>query len=188
MLRLWAEQGLIHLLYLDESGCCPESPLSYGYGQIGQQKSIAQNKNRGRRINIMGVWETAGSFEYGLKVGTYKAHNYIQFMDNQGHRAAERLNKTGKLTVIVQDNASIHRANIAKERVPIWSKQGLILFSLPPYSPEMNRIEDQWLHLKRQELAGRIFEDEYDLSLAIIEGLENRGQQGDFSVQRLIVN
>ena len=100
----------------------------------------------------------------------------------------KRLFKTGKYTVIVQDNASIHRANIAKERVNIWSKQGLIIFSLPPYSPEMNRIEDQWLHLKRQELAGRVFDDEYDLILAIIQGIHNRGQQGDFSVERLMFN
>lgn len=107
MLNLWAEQGLIHLLYLDESGCCLESPLSYGYSPIGEQKSITQNKNRGRRVNIMGVWETATSFEYGLKVGTYKAQNYIKFMNNQAHRAVKRLVDTGKLTVIVQDNASI---------------------------------------------------------------------------------
>ena len=57
LLKLWAELGLISLLYLDESGCCPESPLSYGYGQIGQQKSIAQKTRKGRRVNIMGVWE-----------------------------------------------------------------------------------------------------------------------------------
>ena len=144
MLNLWAEEGLIHLLYLDESGCCLESPLSYGYSRRGEQKSIIQNKNRGRRINIMGVWETATSFEYGLKVGTYKAQNYIQFMNNQAERAVKRLADTGKLTVVIQDNASIHRANLIKERIHIWSKQGLILFSLPPYSPEMNRIEDQW--------------------------------------------
>ncbi len=56
----------------------------------------------------------------------------------------------------------------------------LSLFFLPPYSPEMNRIEDTWLHLKRQELGGRVFEDEYDLALAIIEGIENRGQQGNY--------
>ena len=27
-LESWAKQDLITLLYLDESGCCPESPLS----------------------------------------------------------------------------------------------------------------------------------------------------------------
>jgi len=27
--------------------------------------------------------------------------------------------------------------------------KGRRLFFLPPYSPQMNRIEDEWLHLKR---------------------------------------
>lgn len=162
--------------------------MSFGYSPIGQQKSIAQHQNRGRRINIMGVWETATSFEYGLKVGTYKAKNYLQFMDTQADKAMKRLFDTGKHTVMIQDNASIHRANIVKERVHVWEKQGLILFFLPPYSPEMNRIEEQWLHLKRQELAGRVFDDEYDLAVGIIEGLKNRGQQGNFSVERLMFN
>ena len=44
----------------------------------------------------------------------------------------------------------------------------------------MNRIEARWLHLKRQELASRIFDDEYDLILAIIQELENRGEQSKF--------
>ena len=154
----------------------------------------------------MGVWEENRNFEYALKVGTYKAKNYVRFMNNQAERAMKRLFETGKYTVIVQDNASIHRANIAKEQVDIWSKQGLIIFSLPPYSPEMNRIEDQWCRayrlmssssttggfsnraLKRQELAGRVFNDEYDLILAIIQGIYNRGKQGDFSVERLMFN
>ena len=136
----------------------------------------------------MGVWETNQNLEYGLKVVTYKAKNYVKFIDTQANKAAKRLFDTGKLTVIVQDNASIHRANLVKERVHLWKKQGLILFFLPPYSPEMNRIEDRWLHLKRQELAGRVFDDEYDLILAIIEGLKNRGQQGHFFVERLMFN
>jgi len=53
-----------------------------------------------------------------------------------------------------------------------WQEKGLFLFFLPPYSPQMNRIEDEWLHLKRDELAGRVFEDEYDLSVAIRKGIE----------------
>ena len=109
-------------------------------------------------------------------------------MDNQAQRAATRLSNTGKLTVVIQDNASIHRANLVQERFPVWEKQGLFLFSLPPYSPEMNQIEGRWLHLKRQELAGRIFHDDYDLALAIIQGLENRGEQASFSVRRLNFN
>ena len=62
----------------------------------------------------MGIWEEDRSFEYALKVGTYKAKNYVRFMDNQAERAMKRLFDTGKYTVIVQDNASIHQANVAK--------------------------------------------------------------------------
>jgi hypothetical protein len=31
----------------------------------------------------------------------------------------------------------------------------------------MNRIEDQWHQLKAHEIAGQMFEDEYDLAVAI---------------------
>ncbi len=187
---------MITLLYLDESGCCPESPLSYGYGQIGQQKSISQRTRKGRRVNIMGVWEENTRFEYALKVATYKTKNYLHFMNWQAEKAMKRLFDTGNLTVIIHDNASIHRSKIAKKHYRIWEKQGLSVFFLPPYSPEMNRIEEQWLyakryplgHLKRQELAGYVFEDEYDLAKAIIEGIENRGQHGNYTVERLMFN
>jgi putative transposase len=52
----------------------------------------------------------------------------------------------------------------------------------------LRRLERFAFALKRQELAGRVFDDEYDLALAIIEGLENRGQQNNFSVERLMFN
>ena len=52
----------------------------------------------------------------------------------------------------------------------------------------MNRIEDEWLHLKRDELACRVFEDEYELAIAIIEGIENRATQGHYQVERFMFN
>jgi putative transposase len=35
-------------------------------------------------------------------------------------------------------------------------RKGLALFQLPPYCSEMNPIELEWQHLKRDELSGRI--------------------------------
>ena len=109
-------------------------------------------------------------------------------MELQAELATKRLFQTGKFTGIIDDNASIHKAKVVQERHKIWEKQGLLVFFLPPYSPEMNRIEEQWLHLKREELASRIFEDEYDLALAIIEGIKHRGQKNNYSVERLMFN
>ena len=61
---------------------------------------------------------------------------------------------------------------MTRQQWQLWRSQGLFLFSLPPYYCEMNRIEDQWHQLKTHEIAGRMFEDEYNLALAIIDGME----------------
>src|SRR5438445_454536 len=47
-------------------------------------------------------------------------------------------------TVVVMDNASIHRSEEFADRIPYWKKQGLIIKYLPPYSPELNLIEILW--------------------------------------------
>ena len=52
----------------------------------------------------------------------------------------------------------------------------------------MNRIEDEWLHLKRDKLASRVFEDEYDLAMAMIEGIETRAEPGKYQVKRFKFN
>ena len=89
---------------------------------------------------------------------------------------------------LVHDNASIQRSKKATQEQEKWEKMGLLTFFLPKYSPEMNRMEDQWLHLKRDELQGRVFEDEYDLVLGIIEGMNHRGQQNNYEVERFTFN
>jgi transposase len=64
----------------------------------------------------------------------------------------------------------------------------LYLFFLSQYSSEMNLIEAQWHQLKTHEIAGRIFDYEYDLANAIIDGLENRSKQGGWALERLTFN
>jgi len=52
----------------------------------------------------------------------------------------------------------------------------------------MNRIEDEWLHLKRNELACRVFDDEYDLAMAIMAGVESRANNASYPVERFMFN
>jgi putative transposase len=52
----------------------------------------------------------------------------------------------------------------------------------------MNRIEDEWLHLKRDELFSQIFEDEYELVIALIHAIQNRANKSNYSVQPFIFN
>lgn len=101
-------------------------------------------------------------------------------------KSEQTLKKTGRITVIVQDNGSAHTSHLAREHWQQWQSQGLYLFFLPQYSSEMNLIEAQWHQLKTHEIVGRIFDNEYDLAIAIINGMENRSQQGGWILERLM--
>lgn len=53
-----------------------------------------------------------------------------------------------KPLVVVLDNASIHKANANKELIKELEQKNLRLYFLPPYSPELNRIERLWHKIK----------------------------------------
>lgn len=57
---------------------------------------------------------------------------------------------------------------------------GSISIYLSTYSSEMNLIETEWHQIKTHELAGRIFEDEYDLTISVIKGVEAFAQRGQY--------
>jgi len=123
-----------------------------------------------------------------MVVGSFNSKRYLKLMEWQATKAAQHLAHSGQLTVIVQDNASTHRSRLIQRHWDQWQQQGLYLFFLPPYSPQMNRIEDEWLHLKRDELSSRVFEDEYDLAMALITSIEARAQRGGYLVERFKFN
>jgi len=53
-----------------------------------------------------------------------------------------------KQTVVVVDNASIHRSEACEDRMPSWKQHGLIIKYLRPYSPELHLIEILWRRIK----------------------------------------
>lgn len=99
-------------------------------------------------------------------------------------KAAQTLEQTGRLTVIVQDNSPIHTSHLVRQQWKRWQDQGLLLFFLPKYCSQMNDIEGQWHQLKIHEIAGRMFDNEYDLAMAIIDGMETRSQRGGYTLER----
>lgn len=96
--------------------------------------------------------------------------------------------QTGRITVVVQDNGSLHKSKLVRQQWQRWQEQGLYLFFLPPYCSDMNPIESQWHHLKSHEIAGQMFDNEYDLAKAVMSGMEARGDVGGYTVERFIFN
>ena len=65
----------------------------------------------------------------------------IKFLDNYA-------NKIKKLTVVVIDNAPIHRSKAFGEKIAEWKEKKLEIFWLPTYSPQLNLIEILWRFMK----------------------------------------
>jgi hypothetical protein len=104
-------EGYVDLKYLDESGFWAWSGVSYSYSRTGEQKRLEQPKKRAKRLSVIGLLGQGKSFEYGLIEGSFNSQVYIKFMDMAAHRAAQQFKKTGRITVVIQDNSSVHRSN-----------------------------------------------------------------------------
>ena len=155
MLELAEAVGEICLKYLDESGFNLWANVTYSWSKRGEQKRIEQTKKKGKRLNICGLLEIGKGFEYGLALNSFKSDSYIKLMDWQAEKAEKRLKEKGQITVIVEDQGPIHVSRATKEQYKRWENQGLYIFLLPTYSPELNRIENEWQRIKEDELAGR---------------------------------
>ena len=53
-----------------------------------------------------------------------------------------------KTSVVVIDNAPMHHSTDFCDKMNEWAEKGLFIMYLPPYSPELNKIEILWRFIK----------------------------------------
>ena len=184
MLQWAAAAGEIDLFYLDESGFSLWMPVEYSYFFVGEQKRLEQTSRRGKRISILGLLQPLVSFVYGLVVGSFDSNRYITMMAEQARQAKVAGEQTGRIRVIVQDNGPVHTSKLVQAKWAEWEAYGLYFFFLPKYCSELNPIETEWHQLKTHELRGHMFDHELDLAYAVIDGIDERFQAGEYQVER----
>jgi transposase len=138
-----AEEGEISMAYIDETGHSMIQPNRSCWTKEGEVHAI--DANRSPRLNIMGALLSDGSLFTTEKWGTNKAEDFLSFLTKLVERVKPTMEKP--LYAIV-DNASIHTAKAIQDGITALKEKGLQLYFLPPYSPELNRIEMLWRHIK----------------------------------------
>jgi putative transposase len=180
------KEGYIDLEYLDESGFCAWSEVSYSYSKKGEQKRLEQPKKKAKRLNIIGLLKKDESFEYSLIEGKFESKVYVKFMDAMAERAAKKFKETGRITVVVQDNSSVHKSKLSQSQWYKWHKMGLWLFFLPPYCSELNAIETEWHQIKAHEIYGRMFENDQELQQGVINAIESRNRKKGMRTEKVL--
>lgn len=89
-------------------------------------------------------------------------------------------NYVGKPLTVILDNASIHKARAEKHIIKHLESQGLTLYFLPPYSPELNRIERLWHKMKYTWMAVKC-RDSKQLEEDVDDMLSNFGTKFKFA-------
>jgi transposase len=145
-----AAAGHIRLVYLDECGFAPSQPVTSTWVRQGERKRMPYENPEGRRINALAGLSSQGS-DHALywvsKLGSYTADHLIRFL--------HALPAADVPTVVVLDNAGIHRSHVVRDARPALRALGLHLYYLPPYSPHLNAIEPVFRVIKHHELPER---------------------------------
>jgi transposase len=131
------------MAYVDESGLSTIQPNRSCWTQEGEVHAI--DATRGPRLNVSGALLSDGSLFTTEKWGTTKAVDFLAFLTKLVDHVKPTMEKP---LYAVIDNASIHTAKPIQAGIKALEEKGLRLYYLPPYSPELNRIEMLWRHIK----------------------------------------
>ena len=128
------------IAYVDEMGMDEFLYREYGWAQRGRPLFGKVSGRKFKRIGIVAA-KMGKSIIAPLQYdGTMDSSLFEAWFETR------LLPCLAKNTVIVMDNASFHR----KSRLnPLAQQAGVRLVFLPPYSPELNPIEQFWAWLKR---------------------------------------
>lgn len=139
-LKQQAQAGELVLCFFDESGFSPNPPMQSGWTPIGQTRSCCPGAHN-QRINVLGCLEKDGPLIWEAIAHSVTSEDVAAFFERYASALAKK-------TVVILDNAGIHRSALIQEKRLEWERQGLYFQYLPAYSPELNAIEILWKQAK----------------------------------------
>lgn len=128
------------ITYIDESGLDHNEVKSRSWSPIGKPTLSKQYGYRYKRTSLL-AWVRWGvvlaPFRFEWMTDTLMFNEWIEIF---------LCPELKEWDLVVLDNASFHKSEKTKELI---EKTGATLLFLPPYSPDLNPIENYWAILKQ---------------------------------------
>ena len=154
------DKGKLALYYFDEAGFALDPSIPYAWQESGTIIELPAMKYG--RMNVLGFMNRNNDLHTSMFEESIHTGVVIACFDAFCKTITQK-------TVVMLDNASIHRSEEFEDRIPFWKKQGFIIKYLPTYSPELNLIEILWRRIKYDWLPFSA----YQCLNAMIEALED---------------
>lgn len=153
----------MRLYFLDECGFSPTQPVGYSWTATGERRRVSYEAPVGRRVNALAAYCPLGPWRglhYRVVPRTISAADTLSFLKSLVLPGAPP-------AWVVLDNSSVHRSLHIRRALPTLARQGVHLFFLPAYSPELNDIEAIFGVIKGQELPERSYTTLKELLVAV---------------------
>ena len=125
------------LIFLDETGFNLHTCEYFGYAPLNMTPTITVPANKGQNISILCAISVPGLICYKILDGVFNAVKFEDFLQE----LAEHLN--GK--VLIMNNARFHHSPAVQS---FLQRSGVRYHYLPPYSPQLNPIEEVFSKIK----------------------------------------
>lgn len=155
------------VLYGDESGFCLSPVVPYLWQPKGKTVGLPA-KAHSRRLNVLGFLSRQS------RLHTFAAQERItaQFVVDSIETLLPSLSGP---TVLVLDNASVHRSKLVQAKRKEWKRKGVRLLFLPPYCPHLNLIETLWRQTKYRWLSCNAYKNFETLCQSVTDILAQVG-------------
>ena len=128
-------------VYLDEAGSNLAMSPTHAWSPKNKRAYDKKPARRGGNISLVGAIKNSGMQTLYPYDGAVNSEKFIHFIENSLKAQLDCDD------VLIMDNCSVHRSNVVKKRL---EELNIRVLFMPPYSPELNPIEEAWSVIKRK--------------------------------------
>ena len=133
-------------VWLDETGCDNRDYMrKYGYVIRGQTPHCRRLLVRGNRISVIAAIACDGLVAMECTTRTISSDNFFDFVRGTLIPQMSPFDGTSSKSIVILDNCSVYHV---PEVISLFASVGILLFFLPPYSPDYNPIEEVFSYVK----------------------------------------
>ena len=133
-------------VWIDESGSDTRNYIrKFGYSVRGITPASHRFFHRGKRTNAIAAISSTGLMALTLTHNTVNQDVFYDFVRGSLIPQMRPFDGISPATIAVMDNLSIH---YVKEITDLFHQAGILLFFLPPSSPDLNPVEEAFRYVK----------------------------------------
>jgi len=167
-LRSLHSDGCIDLYFGDAShfSTVPNVPYSWQ----ARDCPVLLPSARSKSLSVLGLVTPCSKLFHRIHEGYVNSQTMIDFFDEFSRTVTKK-------TVVVLDNAPVHKSKAFAEKTKDLEKPGLNIYFIPPYFPELNLIEILWRFVKYRWLSFEAYASFASLKKHLSEVLGNFGNK-----------